>query len=334
MRIKSLLNYNQLISIINLLSIFSLVSPIYFNYPTSIFLKNGNIFVIHKSGITICNADFTYIIKEVAIFPESEQILNEEDINKISISQYIDGYIFSIIYNKIFIFNDIGEPQYNTSLIENRNIFISLAIDKIINTNEYYYLIGYNNNYKLNLKYYKYNSLDKNNELITYYYDLGITITIDSVYYEPDRANKGLTCQFMNNIINTDEEFIVCIDYVLFSKNYLIFNVFNINEDNVINVILFAPFKFENNVIFIKSVTSTDRSKALVGVYQESGESNFFIYKYHQDFIYYQNFNCDNNKYYGLKTQYFEETDQFSFSYINNSVEFIQLLLIKIQKMY
>ena len=47
---------------------FSKSYSISFIYPNSVTLKNGNIFVIHKEGVTICNSDFSEIIKNVITF--------------------------------------------------------------------------------------------------------------------------------------------------------------------------------------------------------------------------------------------------------------------------
>ena len=83
----------------------------------------------------------------------------------------------------------------------------------------------------------------------------------------------------MNNIINTDEKVIVCMNFIQLSFKYLIFNAFYIDETNKINIISFTPFQFYNNITFIKSTASTDRSKTLICVFQESGESNFLYIK-------------------------------------------------------
>ena len=59
------LNINKLITIFIIFFLFKKVNVLYFNYPTAVTLKNGNIFIIHQSGITIVDANFTNIIKKV-----------------------------------------------------------------------------------------------------------------------------------------------------------------------------------------------------------------------------------------------------------------------------
>ena len=58
--------------------IFKTVLSLYFNFPTSIQLKNGNIFIIHQNGISITDSNFTKIIINVT---QNEIISSKEDLN-------------------------------------------------------------------------------------------------------------------------------------------------------------------------------------------------------------------------------------------------------------
>ena len=60
--------FNQLLFIILFISTISKISSLYFAYPNAITLKNGNIFIVHQDGITICDSNFKEIIKNVTIF--------------------------------------------------------------------------------------------------------------------------------------------------------------------------------------------------------------------------------------------------------------------------
>ena len=80
-------------------------SGLYFEYPTSIILNNKKIFIIHKTGVTICEPSFTNIVKNVYNFTnENEQISNETKLSKVSLSKFDDGYIVSIISLIKYIF--------------------------------------------------------------------------------------------------------------------------------------------------------------------------------------------------------------------------------------
>ena len=77
-----------------------------FSFPTATTLNNGNILVIHKTGIDICDSTLSTIVRNIKEFStESEQISSIEKSAKVSIAKYDDGYIVSIIINTIYFFN-------------------------------------------------------------------------------------------------------------------------------------------------------------------------------------------------------------------------------------
>ena len=88
-------------------------SYVSFNYPNSLSLSNGNIFIIHKFGISICNPNLTEIITNITNF-EEEDIITQENLSKIT-SVIENGFIFNIINDKIYIFDDKGTLLYNNS---------------------------------------------------------------------------------------------------------------------------------------------------------------------------------------------------------------------------
>ena len=110
MKVKFISSHNLIFFIIILNFLVSLTISIpYFYYPTSITLNNKKIFVIHKTGITICDSSFKNIIKNVYDFiTESEQISTEDRLSKISIKKFDNGYIVSIIIDRIYIFDPEG----------------------------------------------------------------------------------------------------------------------------------------------------------------------------------------------------------------------------------
>ena len=74
---KFFFSFKLLYIIIFLLNISQITSFISFTYPTAVTLKNGNIFVIHKYGVSICDNSFITIINNITIFPAEGQISNE-----------------------------------------------------------------------------------------------------------------------------------------------------------------------------------------------------------------------------------------------------------------
>ena len=80
-----------------------------------------NLFIIYESGIDICNHNLTKKIKTSIVFPNNEQITNEK-LSKIVISKCDDGYIISIINDKIYIFNEEGNFIFQSEKInQNQN---------------------------------------------------------------------------------------------------------------------------------------------------------------------------------------------------------------------
>ena len=175
------------------------------------------------------------------------------DLSKVSISQFDDGYIFSIIINNIFIFNNKGELQFrniltNLSKISNTNLsnYINYMIKphKIIGNN-YYYLIGYILEGSLYLNYYQYNSVDKRiKELSNNEFNNHGNFSKYYILY------NGLSCQFMKDE-EEGEEIITCL-YQAYLKNNnnnqsLIYSFFYIYEICIIINMAYTEFKWPFN---------------------------------------------------------------------------------------
>ena len=57
-----------------------------FNFPYSLTLANGNIFIIHQKGVTICDNHLTMIIDNIINFSEAEEIKTEASLSKVTTS--------------------------------------------------------------------------------------------------------------------------------------------------------------------------------------------------------------------------------------------------------
>ena len=204
----SYFSYKLLYILLLFLNFSIIISTLSFEYPNAVTLKNGNIFIIHKTGLSICDPSMNTILKNVLEFSTSNQISSENYLSKVDIVQSEDGYIISVIINKIYIFNIEGELQYSgDSLIDSdKDIYYTLSIKYLYN-NAYYYLVGYIYNSKLNLNYYSYDITTKQN----------LKIVSDSLtdygynsYYSYSILNIGLSCQFLKN----EDYYIVCLYYI------------------------------------------------------------------------------------------------------------------------
>ena len=148
-------NTNRLF-FLNILLIFisQSISYLYFTYPNSISLSNGNILIIHELGITICNYNLSEIINNITNFGESE-ILTIESLSRVALASD-NNYIFNIINDKIYIFDNVGNLLYEseTKILSDENpCYYTLILMKIENDSEYdfyYYMIGFVYNSQLN----------------------------------------------------------------------------------------------------------------------------------------------------------------------------------------
>ena len=282
-----------------------------FNYPYALTLSDGNIFVIHQKGVTICNKHLTRILKNVITFPEDEEINTEASLSKITTAfQY--GYIISIINDKIYIFDEYGTSIYigTEKILSSGETAEYYTLVPIKNETDYiHYIIGYVHNSLLYFLYYKYNYSNKTNNLSTYlkekmHDEYDASGYLRSFYIE----NKGLSCQYMKN--NRAINVLVCIFLTVYNSKYYITIDFLLPEESGINRHTnFLPkyYLISYNIKCIKTVLSPDFSKALVGMYASNGIAYFFIYDINSqieyDLLYFTDSYC-RNQYHGLKFNY------------------------------
>ena len=323
MNSKSILCLNNLLIVVVLLTKLTKTFSLYFVYPTATTLIDGNIFIIHKTGITICDSSFTEKIRDEVTFIDNEKIESEEELSKITISKYDDGYIICLIINKLYFFNQNGEFEFSQLIDENKNLFITLALDRI-NTytytytyTNYYYLIGYIKQNLLYLFYYKYNSSNKNIQPI---YSLnGLKDRFERDFNEYYIQNNGLTCQIMNYKFKTD---FICIysNYINY-KNYIsiitLQDQINFDSPTKIKNDFRAEHYESDNITFIKSEIGYNKSYILVWLYNSTYKSSYFIYSLYEKNIKLYSYKECNDKYYGLKLSYFLDSKQFTSSCFN-----------------
>ena len=128
-------------------------SSLSFEYPTAITLPNGNILVVEKNGIFLCNSIFSTIINIEVNFTDDDKIQSVNDLSKVILKRELN-YIFCLVNYKLYMFN-----------LEGRKLFIIEKLISISSPPEYctlcplniyenwlYYIIGYfDNNNHLNL---------------------------------------------------------------------------------------------------------------------------------------------------------------------------------------
>ena len=288
----------------------------FFNFPYSISLSNGNILVIHKSGISICDYLLSDIIEDIIIFKEDEQIKTEESLSKVTTAT-IDEYIIILINDKIYIFNDTGNLLYESDkeYLEQGETAEYYSLVPIKKTgNDIFYFIGFIYNELLYFLYYKYNYEENKNFILS----KRIGKHKDSYYnVELKIKNKGLSCQYMQDMINHQYYNPIVCFFLTFTNSYyyLTIDYFSIEDDNYIDYhpkYISDYFNISGIIKCIKSCVNQDHSKAILGLYLTTGECRYYIYNI-QDFkiryIYYKDVHC-RDKYNELKINYYKEKEE------------------------
>ena len=68
---------NILYFILLYLNLFSTILTLSFSNPISAYLSNGDVFIIHKYGIDICDHNLTKILKSQIVFSENEYLTTD-----------------------------------------------------------------------------------------------------------------------------------------------------------------------------------------------------------------------------------------------------------------
>ena len=257
-------------------------SSILFSYPYCLSLSNGNILVIHKTGINICDHSLSTIIENITSFEGDEEINNDKALSKVT-TETKDEYIFCIINDKIYIFNNIGALLYesNIKILDNgeKAEYYSLVITKKDNYC-YYYLIGYIHNKLLYFLYYQFNFKTYGNTQISNRkakkhdkYD-----SFDNYENSYNFENNLLSCQYMIDYENS--KVIACFFLIYINSYLIVFDYFEINySDKIVKHPEFSSDYFSSsNISCIKSKVMPDYSKAIVGFYSSNGDAKLLIF--------------------------------------------------------
>ena len=312
MKILSLILFEKIISFfffINITFIYS-QSNIHANYPRSILLQNGKLFILNVEGIFLSNVDLTNYTK---IYHYEEEISkNIQDIlNKSLIEKFPDekGIIICIMINQLLFF-DYSGALLNYDLISEvdySNLYHNLLTYKK-EGDYYYYIVTYIYNMKIFIFYYKVAS-NGTNEIIStksfspFYLD----------YPEIEINSNFLSCQIMNSE-NYGEVLTCCFQTK--EGNFFVIQSFQITQnfkpigDDISFTKIPCPLG-----LFISTSISNDR-KNLISFYRGSKNHGYsFIYNIDQDKIIKNQVliaNCidDYNKFKLFKSK---ETNEFIF---------------------
>ena len=304
-----------------LLNLFTIINSLLnLKYPTAIKLNNGKLLVISQNSIVITDSLYSEVLTYSYYFTSEEKIYDINDLSKVSISQFNDGYIIAVVINKTYVFNSEGVYQNKYTLNETEvenieeldDIYYNLE-PKEQRNNCYYYLIGTIYHNTLFLSYYKYDSIHKvftreANDFFNYQ------------HFDTDYAilNDGLSCNFM---YYNETDILLCMYHTLEieeqSNQYFTSGFFDIGEDGIGYYELNGHYKWYNNRV-IKSVNTPNDTSALFCLIDRTGFSIYF--EYNIDYLDTISIgvlgeNCTYN-YSSLKLYYFEEKEEYIISCI------------------
>ena len=306
-------------------NIYKINSELSFTYPSSISLTNGNILVIEKTGIYICDPTFEVIVNTTFTFPEEDQIKNETSLSNVIIKDK-NGYIICLINFKIYFFSREGELLISTErlITDDYPSYVSLA-PIFVKNNYYYYIICYfNSKVYLKMLYYKiYLSSDYQNSLILTKENKRFQIYLTLISYS--YKNQGLSCEYMLDGYYKKYRYLIC--FLIISVNgetVITQDYFDVEESLIIGFNKYSINKKLNNVKLIKSLTNKDTTKSLVvTLIENNGMYQIKIYSFYYriiitnfEVIKEPDFKCSLNNY-GIKTSYIYEKNLLSFSCIS-----------------
>ena len=310
--------------IIFYINFFPINSSISFIYPSAISLSNGNILIIHKIGIDIYDSTVSNLIKNIYIFTNEEQIKDVENLSKVILKES-ESYIFCIISDKIFIFDNEGNLLYKSDnkIINNSSPKYYTLSPIYIKDNIYYYIIGFfdSNNY-LNLFLYKFDIISKSNIKSISKKDE----KFKKKNYEYNFKNKGLSCEYMTEYNNSEKKVLVCFFLINSNNNinsnseYIIEGYYTIKENSIIN-----NYNYENdyytvpNIEYIKSQKNNNSKLSLVCYVLKNNKPfcNKFRINSSLNGEFYKTVSFINNcknLIYGMKISYFNEIEKIVFS--------------------
>ena len=329
--------FKFLVTFIILCTIFpEVTSVIPFTFPQSTTLSNGNILVVERDGIYVCDPNLSNILRTLHTFPDEDKISSQLKLSKTIIKKTSIVIIIFSNYKRYLIDSTTGILTYkDTSQIITGEDPEYVTVTYYTNAPLIKFIIGY---------------INSNNELIIYFYEStnshdSITLidsySLSSVTrpFSPTDSgtvtfyfqNKGLNCDYMKDISYTSRAFFSCfLVGQLNSIDYLIPVI--LYDDNDSLRIISSSYKFDKIKLNydnkqIKSDTNGDMTISDVCYVTEEkiGRCTKFIldldyygsnydygFAYFDSKIYFSK-NCRSDIY-GMKVTYIFEQDKVLFS--------------------
>ena len=300
-------------------------STLLFSYPTSVTLTNGNILVVEKIGIHICDQTMENIINTVINFSEEDQIDIDNKLANVEIKDK-NNYIGVFVNFKLYLFTREGDLLKSTNrLISDDNPTYFSFVPIFVKSNNYYYVIAYfDSNVALKFVYFKISlsGAYQNSQILTNKYEKFKGFWGIKQY---EYKNKGLSCEYMLDDYSHKYNYLVCYLMIDDDGDKITQDFYKISETKISDYHNYICTYIQiNNVKLIKTLTIKDIKRALVFVFIE--ENNMYqlkIYKYYYEYrstnlnLLNSDYKCINN-FSGAKVNYIYEKNLLSFSCISS----------------
>jgi hypothetical protein len=199
--------------------------------------------------------------------------ISTDDAEFLAINQYPNnGNVIVITKNEFYFLSPEGQEIYKDNFVlDNSGSFYTLV--PFIYDNNFNFIIGFiNSSKKLNFVYYKISISPNQIELIKDY-SPEIKTGIPNMY--GSNYIHGFTCQIMTK---NDNDILVCFCCNSYPNEIATFSINIFSEDLELIDDSFRYITLDQQGKFIKSVSSPDKSKVLVGFSIISGKGYFTIY--------------------------------------------------------
>ena len=291
-------------------------------YPQSINLLNGNIFIIERKSISLYNSSFQFVRNILDI--KEENIKSEDKMQKNALSQFPPeqyGYIISVINSHVYIFNYEGNFLYKNTTNINDDCSIYYELLPINSSKEELnYMIGYvddcNN---IHLNFYKYNLTENKTKIskiiapFKYKYN-GVEAAIND-------CQKFFTC----NLMTTNNQTKISCFIPLNKPRYIVpffidpetYEVISSTETKYLD---YSCSTSNKAVKSLRSLANKEKTKSFICFYIEDISGFCSIYSIDENiFNELKNYNlrCED-KYFATNLYYIRETRQYIFACVNN----------------
>jgi len=298
-----------------------------YRFPKAKTLENGYHLLVTIKGIVsffpgLSKIAFSYNFTEEQIVSTDIYKMNNT-INQVEISQFSNdeggkNYVICLANNFIYFMNEKGTIIFSQDLPTKLYIIysISLVAYKYINNNYYFIIAHISLDSSTNVKffYYKVNKDDTEGQRIS------LKNKIEISYDTYNVIRNGISCQAM--ISSTKGKLLICFFNLKKNNEYYIL-ASSFNPENSFEKINDSNYFQESDnkeIIFIKSTTNSDKTKAFVCYSIESPEKIKCInYNVNENIINNSSLisgNC-GAKIFHFNVNYFDKSNEYVFSCLN-----------------